>query len=225
MGVHDGHRERMRNRFLDYGIDNFDDHNVLEMLLFFSKARGDTNELAHRLIESFGSLSAVFDAPFEELLKVEGVGDNTALLIKYLPQAAKRYLMSKSDFDGILNTSERAGKYLLPKFFAERDEVVFLVCLDSKCKVLCCKKLFKGSVNSAGISVRKIVETAIAFNAASVILAHNHISGIAIPSKEDEMTTKRIENALNAIEIELFDHIVVANDDFISMADSGFFRR
>lgn len=215
----------MRKRFLDYGIDNFDDINVLEMLLYFSKARGDTNLLAHSLLDSFGSISAVFDAPYEELLKIDGVGENTALLIKFLPQVAKRYLMSKSDFDGIIDTPDKAGKYLLPKFFAERDEVVFLICLDSKCKVLSCKQLFKGNVNSAGISVRKIVETALTFNAASVILSHNHISGIAIPSKEDEMTTRKIGNALNAVDITLFDHIVVANDDFVSMADNGFFRR
>ena len=224
MGVHDGHRDRMRKRFIEHGIDNFDDHNVLEMLLFYSNARGDTNPIAHALIDKFGSLSAVFDAPMEELMTVKGVGESSALLIKLIPQVARRYLMCKSSFDNILNSTEKAGSYLMPRFYAERDEVVYLVCMDSKFKVLSCKMLCRGSVNSAGVSVRKIVETALTYNAANVIIAHNHTSGVAIPSKEDEMTTGRIYQALKAVDINLADHIVVANDDYVSMADSGFFR-
>lgn len=222
MGVHNGHRQRMRKRFLDHGIDNFDDHNVLEMLLFYSNARSDTNPLAHELIDHFGSLSAVFDAPMEELMAVKGVGENTALLIKFIPQVAKRYLICKSSFDNILNSTERAGEYLVPRFYAERDEVVYMVCLDSKLKVLNCRMLCRGSVNSAGISIRKIVETALAYNSANVILAHNHTSGIAIPSKEDQITTRKIGLALKAVDINLRDHIVVGNDDYVSMADSGY---
>ena len=112
----------------------------------------------------------------------------------------------------------------MPYFFGERDEVVYLLCLDAKCKVLDCRMLFRGGVNSAGVSVRKIVETALACNATSVVLAHNHTSGIALPSKEDEATTRQIRTALDAVGILLADHIIVADDDFVSMADSGFFR-
>ena len=154
---------------------------------------------------------------------MDGVGESTAFLIKLVPQAAKRYLMDKSSFDNIIDSSEKAGKFLIPRFYGERDEVVFVVCLDSKCKVLSCKKMFHGNVNSANVSVRKIVEAAITYNAASVLLAHNHTSGIAIPSRDDEATTRRIERALNAVDIDIFDHIIVANDDYVSLADNGFF--
>jgi DNA repair protein RadC len=182
------------------------------------------NPLAHNLINRFGSLAAVFDAPIDELIKVDGVGRNTATLIKLMPQVARRYMISRASLSDILDTTEKAGRYLLPRFFGERDEVVYLVSLDAKCKVLNCRLMFRGSVNSASVSIRKIVETALSFNATSVILAHNHTSGIALPSREDQMTTRRVEAALKAVDIVLADHIIVADEDFVSLADSGFFR-
>lgn len=225
MGVHDGHRARVKKRFLDHGMESFEDHVVLEMLLYYTRAQGDTNPVAHALIDRFGSLAAVFDAPVEELMNVKGVGENTAILIKMIPQVARRYMMDKSRFDNILNSTETAGKYLMPRFFGERDEVVYMVCLDAKHKVLSCKLMFRGSVNSANVSIRKIVETALTYNAAGVIISHNHISGIAIPSPEDEYTTRNIEAALKSVDIKLLDHIIVADDDYVSMADNGFFTR
>jgi DNA repair protein RadC len=215
----------MKRRFLRTGMDNFDDHNVLEILLFYSIPQKDTNPLAHELMARFGSLEGVFDAPAEELMKVPGVGENTAVLIKMIPQVYRRYMISKTGSGAILNTSEKAGAFLLPRFAAERDEVVYLICLDAKCKVLSCRMMFRGSVNSAHVSVRKIVEAALANNSTSVILAHNHPSGIALPSEEDNLTTLRIQTALDALGIELADHIVVADDDFVSIADNGLLGR
>jgi len=224
LGIHDGHRKRMKNRFFEHGLESFDDHNVLEILLFYALPRVDTNEIAHALMTRFGSLAAVFDAPADELEKVPGVGENAALLIKLIPQIARRYMISRGSFDDILDSTQKAGEYLIPRFYAERDEVVYMVCLDAKCKVLNCQLLFRGGVNSASVSVRKIVENALLYNATSVIIAHNHTSGIALPSKEDEITTRQIEAALAAVEITLADHIIVADDDYVSLADNGFFR-
>ena len=223
MNIHDGHRERMKKRFEEHGLENFDDHSLLELFLFYALPRADVNPLAHALMAKFGSLSAVFDAPVDELVKVSGIGENTALFIKLIPQVSRRYLVSRSSFDDILDATKKAGAYLAPRFYAERDEIVYMVCLDAKCKVLNCKLLFRGSVNSANVSIRKIVENALIYNATSVIIAHNHTSGIAIPSKEDKETTRRIEEALRAVDIVLADHIVVADDDFVSLADTGFF--
>ena len=223
-GTHDGHRARMKHRFLQHGLDNFDDHSVLELLLFHSVPRRDTNELAHELINKFGSLAEVFDAPVEALTQIDGLGEASALLIKLMPQLSRRYLISRSAPDKLLNSSRQAGEYITPYFFGERDEVVYLVCLDGKCKVLACRLMFRGSVNSASINIRRLVETALSFNSTSVILAHNHTSGIAIPSHEDISSTRRISEALAAVEITMTDHIVVADTDFISFADNGFFR-
>ena len=220
MDIHDGHRDRLRNRFIEYGLESFDEHTALELLLFYAKVRGDVNPLAHQLINRFGSISGVMDAPLEDLLKVDGIGKNTAVLLKLIPQLGQRYMVSKSSTDCILNTSQTAGQYLVPRFFGEKDEVVYMVCMDAKYKVLNCRLLFRGSVNTANISLRRIVENALNSNASNVIIAHNHTSGIAIPSNEDVDVTKRIIQALSAVDITLTDHIVVADDDFVSMADS-----
>lgn len=215
----------MKARFLENGLDTFDDHQVLELLLYYSIPQRDTNGLAHMLIDTFGTLSSVFDAPLSELRSVKGVDEHTALLIKFLPQLSRRYLISRSSSDRVINSSGKAGSFLIPYFYSEWDEVVYLVCLDAKGKVVNCQQVAKGSVNSAQINIRRIVEIALVFKSTSVILAHNHTSGIAIPSKEDEATTRTIYAALDAVGIKLSDHIVVADDDFVSMADNGFFNR
>ena len=224
MGVHDGHRERMKNKLLEQGLDVFDDHIVLELLLFYSMPRKDTNPLAHELLNHFGSLEAVFEAPAEELAKINGIGENTITLLKLIPEVSRRYFIDKNKFDNILDSSKKAGEYLIARYMYERDEVVYVLCLDSKCKVICCKELFRGVANSAEISVRKIAELALAKNATSIIISHNHTSGIALPSIEDEIATKRIKTALASMGITLSDHIIVADDDFVSMADSGLLR-
>jgi DNA repair protein RadC len=219
--VHRGHRSRMKQRFLNHGLDEFDDHVVLELLLFYAVPQRDVNPLAHILLDHFGTLAAVFDAPVEELQKIPGVGENITVLLKMIPQVARRYLMSRTSFDTVLDSVEKAGEYLLPYFYAQRDEVVYLVCLDAKRKVLNCQLLFHGSVNSAHVSIRKIVETALIYNSTSIILSHNHTSGIAIPSREDFNVTKKIRAALEMVGIELADHLIVADDDFVSMLETG----
>lgn len=222
--VHAGHRERLKKRFRQEGLDSFDEVNALELLLFFCVPQGDTNPLAHTLLDRFGSFSQVLDAPAEELEKVPGIGQHAATLLTLIKEMARYYLVNRNDLCQILTTTEACGSFLLPYYVGRLDETVFLICLDSKCKVICCKQVGQGNVNSAGISVRKIVETALAANAVSVVLSHNHPSGLAIPSNEDILTTRRIAVALDAVGIVLADHIVVADDDFVSMADSDLYH-
>lgn len=219
--IHDGHRERMKQRFKEHGLDNFSDHNVLELLLFYVIPRKDVNPIAHALLDTFGSLYGVFEAPVDALAKVPGVGESAALLIKLVPQVNRRYLMSKATGDGVLNSSQKAGAYLIPKFLYEREEVVLLVCLDGNCRIISCREIGRGETNSTVVSVRRVVEVALSQNSTSVILAHNHTSGIALPSQEDLITTQQIARALHMVNIQLADHIVVANDDFVSMSDCG----
>lgn len=221
MGVHDGHRDRMKKRFVHHGLDNFDDHSVLELLLFYVIPRKDTNELAHRLITHFGSLPAVFEARYEELLRVDGIGENAAVLLKLIPQVSRRYQISKTADERIIRTSEDAGRYLIPLYLYAREEIVYLLCLDSKCRLISHKELGRGALNQAEVSIRTIVETALGQNAAAVIISHNHVDGYAIPSREDELTTYRIRDALLLVGITLADHIIVCGNDFVSFADSG----
>lgn len=219
--LHAGHRDRMRKRFQEHGLDSFQDHEVLELLLFQAQPRKDMNPTAHRMIEHFGSLEAVFEATEEELRQIKGVGESAAFLVKLIPQIARRYMIEKAANDNILDSTDTAGGYFVPKFMYERAEVVYLACLDTKHRVICCKEIGRGVVNCAEVSIRRIVEIALANNAAGIILAHNHTSGIAIPSEEDQASTIHIRRALRLVGIELIDHIVVGGDDFVSMADSG----
>ena len=220
--IHKDHRRRMKERFLQQGLDGFTEVQALEFLLFFCIPQGDTNELAHQLINRFGSLSQVLDAPVEELKSVSGIGDHSAILLQLMNQMPRYYLVNKMQQERILNTMEDCARYLQPMFHGRKVETVFLLCLDAKCKVLSCREVGEGSVNSAAISVRRIVETALREGASTVVLAHNHPSGIAVPSPEDIQTTRRIAAALQAVEIALADHIVVADDDYVSMAQSGY---
>lgn len=224
MSIHDGHRQRMKERFLAEGLDNFSDIQVLELLLFYAVPRQDTNPIAHALLERFGTLAQVLETPVAELEKVKGVGHNAAVLLNLSTELGRRYQVSRMMQTRILASVEECGKYLVPRFFGRRNETVFILCLDAKCKVLGCVEVGEGSVNSAGVPVRRIVETALAYNATTVILAHNHPSGLAMPSGEDVQTTHRVAAALNAVEISLADHIVVADDDFVSIVQSGYYR-
>ncbi len=224
MSIHDGHRQRMKERFLAEGLDNFSDIQVLELLLFYAVPRQDTNPIAHALLERFGTLAQVLETPVAELEKVKGVGHNAAVLLNLSTELGRRYQVSRMMQTRILASVEECGKYLVPRFFGRRNETVFILCLDAKCKVLGCVEVGEGSVNSAGVPVRRIVETALAYNATTVILAHNHPSGLALPSGEDVQTTHRVAAALNAVEISLADHIVVADDDFVSIVQSGYYR-
>lgn len=222
MSVHDGHRKRMRQRFLAEGLDQFTDVQVLEILLFYCIPRQDTNPIAHALMEYFGSLSQVLEAPVEELCKVEGIGENTAVFLRLITQVGRCYQKDRVSKAKVLPTMKSCAQYLQTFFFGRNVETVYLLCLDAKCKILCCKKIAEGDVNSTSLSVRKVVETALNSNASSVVLAHNHPGGMAIPSREDIQTTMQIATALQAVDVNFLDHIVVADDNYVSLAQSGY---
>lgn len=221
--IHQGHRQRLKERFWKEGLENFSDIHVLELLLFFAVPRRDTSPIAHELLETFGSLRGVLEASHEDLAAVKGMGENSAQLMALIPQLLKRYLLACQDPEEYLNTTEACGRYLVPQFFLTRDEQVCLICLDAKCKVLDCRIIHKGSINSVNVSTRKILEIALRLGATSVVLAHNHTSGIAVPSPEDISTSQQLCSALRAAGITLGDHIIVAGDDFVSMRADGIF--
>lgn len=223
MGIHDGHRARLRARYIEEGLAHFNEIDTLELLLFYAIPRRDTNELAHLLLQQFGSLDGVLGATTGDLCAVPGISENTAVLLHLFNDVARKCEISRQSIR-IVNSSQDAGTFLLPYFYGLRDETVYLLCLDAKGKVLDCRALFKGSANGVAIAIRKIVEVALSVNATSVIMAHNHPGGLALPSAEDRASTLRIRAALQNLDIVLIDHIIVADQDFISMADSGLFQ-
>lgn len=219
-----GHRRRVKARFLAEGLDHFDEAHVLELLLFYAIPQKDTKPMAKALIAKFGSFPQVMEAPVDELKKVEGIGDNAAAFLRLVAETGRYYLVRKESDVKIMTNFEAFGKYLIPRFRNLRNETVMMLCLDAKCKLLCCREVGQGNVNSASISTRSIAEIALGVNATTVVLAHNHPSGLAIPSGDDIATTVRIARALAAVDVILADHIVVADDDYVSMAQSGYFK-
>ena len=224
MSEHDGHRERLRAHFLEHGMDAMRDYEVLELLLFYALPRRDTEPIARKLLSYFGSLSAVLDAPPQELKTVAGIGDNAALLIRLIAPLSRRYMLSRTEMGVLLRSSKDTGKFIVPYFHGETEESVYLLCLDSKSKMIACRLLQRGSLNSVALPLRKVVEIAINSNAASVILAHNHPGGVALPSAADYQATELVRETLRPLEIDLLDHVVVSEEDYVSMKDNGFLR-
>lgn len=222
---HKGHRARLKHEFLTRGLAGMPDHKALELLLCFAIPQGDVNPLAHRLMATFGSLSGVFNATPEQLMTVTGVGEHAACLIKLITALGGRYQADRNQLGDILDTTERLGEYLAPEFFGQRNEISVVLCLDAKCKVLQCQQLAEGTVDATSLSIRKMMEVALACNASQVVLAHNHVSNIATPSQEDIIATKMVFDAFCSVDIHLRDHLIFACDDFVSLRDSGYFVR
>ena len=192
-------------------------------MLFYTVPRQDTNPIAHALIERFGSLNQVLTASVDELKKVNGLGEASATFLTLLNAFCRYYYQQESNHIEIMNTIDDFEEKLMPLFLGRRNETVYLLCLDAKRKLICCKEVGEGSVNSAAVPIRRIVEMALGANATSVVLAHNHPSGLAIPSHEDQLTTRQLALALSAVDIILADHFVIADGECISMQKSGLY--
>jgi DNA repair protein RadC len=218
--MHKDHRSRVKNRFLAEGLDHFEPHNILELLLFYAIPQRDTNELAHMLINRFGSLTGVFDASVDELMTVPGIKEHSAILIKMIPSLARIYSIEKNKIGKALTSTTAWGEYFVNRYIGLKVETVFLLLLDNKFNVIDCVKLHEGDVNSASFSMRKMVEIIYAKNAPMVVLAHNHPSGIAIPSPEDLATTQAMMQSFRLLDIRLLGHIIVAGDQYIDILDS-----
>ena len=225
VNYHDGHRERLKERFVEYGLDNFNDVNVLELLLFYSIPRRDTNEIAHKLLDRFGSLDAVLDASVQELCEVDGIGKNTAVLMRLIPQISKRSACSRTRDITVFNCSSAAGRYLVPLLGGEKTEKMLMLCLNAQKRLISCVELGSGVVDSVNLNVRQLVEAAMKTRASSVIIAHNHPSGHLMPSREDELITRRVRDALQLVEITLDDHLIIGGEYWFSFTDSGLLVR
>lgn len=218
--MHSGHRERVKELFLKTGLDSFSPHAVLELLLYYAIPQKDTNPIAHELMQRFGSLSGVFDAPMEELTKVDGIGKSAAVLLKMVPQLSRLYEENLDRDKKTICDYDEAGQLFVKKFIGRQNEVVMLMLLDSRERILYCDAVNEGSVTAANIYIKTIVRLAVRYNAVYAILAHNHPSGECLPSKQDLDTTRWIYEALGTVEVRLIDHIIIGGNDYVSLASS-----
>ncbi|MEG0751333.1 MAG: JAB domain-containing protein [Oscillospiraceae bacterium] len=221
MGIHDEHRKRLKARFMRSGLRDFDEHTALELLLTYSIPRRDVNAVAHRLIDGFGGFGRVLEADPKSLVEIEGVGENSAALIKLVFQSFVYYEQSKYRRGFVASSTGAAIDYARSLFVGETDEVVYALCLDSSLRLICARELSRGAVSEAAVSLRRIVEAATLNKAVCVILAHNHPGGYCVPSRDDLELTRVAMQALSLIGVSLSDHIIVGARSEISMADAG----
>ena len=219
--IHDGHRERMKATFAAHS-EALTEVQFLELLLYYAVPRRDTNELAHRLLDRYGSLKEVLDADGADLHKVEGVGEGTELYLKVVREAVRRYVTEPIKETHYIFSSKDAGDYFIPLLQYERIEKVYLLCLNGRGGVICCTLIGSGTLNGVNLSIRAVVDEAVRRRSASVVLAHNHPDGFAIPSGEDRCFTIELKHALELMDIRLFDHIIVSDDSYVSFAQSGY---
>ncbi|MBQ4016459.1 MAG: DNA repair protein RadC [Oscillospiraceae bacterium] len=217
-----GHRERVRRRFLDEGLDGFKDYEALEMLLFYAVPRQDTKVIAKRLIDQFGSLQAVFHTPPERLMQEAGLTEATAALIAMLPQLARKIEEQQAQENARIRSTLDAGRDVIAMFRSRQDESVRILCLNASGKVFRRARIAEGDVNAVHFPIRKLVEEALACKAVSVILAHNHPGGTMAPSQEDLDATKAAKAALETVGIRLLDHLIVAGDNYCSLREEGY---
>jgi len=220
--IHAGHRQRLKNLFLTSGLEGMSDYQALELLLGFSIPQGDVNPLAHELLNEFGTISGVLNARHEDLLKMKGVGPNTASMLRLIPAMAARCQAERVKLGGQLISPSDYWQALSPYLCGKQVEVCYMLCMDGMGKLITSCKLGDGVVNKVNIPQRKVMETALRHNAAMVVLGHNHVSGFAKPSGADIAYTQSLSKLLWSVEIRLADHLIVVDDDWVSMAESGY---
>ena len=221
MTMHEGHRQRMRERFCREGLDGFADHEVLELILFDCIPQGNVNPLAHRLLDAFGSLHGVLEAQVDQLMSVNGVGERTAVRLSMLLPLLRRYHQSLcQERRRIINRSE-ASAFCLSLLTGWRTERFYLICLSADMEVLGTRLIAEGSLTEVNAYPRLVVEAALNQNAHSVVLCHNHPSGAVEASAEDIQTTLQLQSILTPLDITLLDHIIVAGKETYSLVQHG----
>lgn len=215
---HTGHRDRLKDRFLQEGLEHFQIHNALELMLFYSIPYKDTNEIAHVLLDTFGSLRNVFDAPYDELVRVDGIGKNSAILVKLITEIAKLSRREFNDSIQIIDNTVLAKRFCENLFYGCTNEAVAVICLDNANHLIHYENVSSGTVNRSHVDRRQLMEAVVRHNSSSIILTHNHPRGDCTASSEDLNFTMEIKLLLNHIGVRLEDHIIVGEWASFSMA-------
>ncbi len=217
--THEGHRARMRKRYLDTGFDSFQDHEILEMILYNCYTRRNTNDIAHKLLDSFGSISAVLEAPVDALIGC-GISESVAVYLRMIPDVCRVYFDDKNNSKDKIIDYDTVGQSFVNKFIGRVDESVYLLLTDAKSKEVFCGVVSTGTSLSSDVSIRKIVDLAMRYNATNAVIAHNHPSGVAVPSRADLVMTSALHHTLRSIGVRLVDHIIVADDEYVSLRET-----
>lgn len=224
MSYLDGHRQRLRTRFLQSGLAALEDHEVLELLLTYAIPRRDVKPVARALLDHFGSLAGVLDAHADQLREVDGIGDTAAVLLHLVPPLTRRYLRDRWGHRPKIATLGELGDYVADELADRTHEVFLLVGLAHDRSVIQAVTLHEGTIGSAPVYPRLVVEAALRMKAASVALAHNHPGGVAKPSDDDIAITRTLVGVFRTLEIPVVDHVIVAGPRVFSFAREGLLK-
>lgn len=215
--IHKGHRQKVKNRYIEAGFDGMADHNILELLLFFGIPYKDTNPIAHELIETFGSFSGVLRASIPELKSVRGMTENAACLLNMILPVYARYHADANAERPMLMTTNEIVDYMRPKFLDTNNERAYVLCFDHNHYLIAVRKLSDGDIYSTLFDMRKLACAVLETKATGVVLVHNHPNGISLPSTDDVTQTKSAYEFLQSLKVSLMDHIIISREGHCSM--------
>jgi len=222
INLHKNHRQRLKKRFIQNTLSSFEDHQILEMLLFYSIPQKDTNELAHILLNRFKTLSGVFDASYEELLKVPGIKEHSATLIKLIPQLAQKYCSDRFQIPVKVPSHEDIGRTFINYFIGKTNEEVVVMLFDNSMQHIKTTCIHTGNINSASFSLQNLVNLIVEEKASFIVLAHNHPQGTHIISHDDIETTRRVKSFLIQMNTVLLDHFIVCGNYYSTVDKNSF---
>ncbi len=214
---HDGHRKRTLGKVRDGNVSSFTEVELLETALFYVIRRGNTNVIAHDLLDTFGSLKGVLNAEMPDICSVRGAGEKTAVYLTVLGELYNRINASVTKKEKRFTSIEQIGQFFIKKFAGVNKERVMLLALDNRNALVDCKVIHEGTVSSSDVSTRDVIKTALILNAARIVIAHNHPSGDASPSDDDIVLTRSLRRALGEVDIDLVEHILVADDGYMPL--------
>ena len=208
---HSGHRQRMLEKLVNFGAEHFENHELVEMLLFYAIPQINTNEIAHRLIDRFGSVRGILEADIDALCSVDGIGIKSAELIKIATELCIRAATEKIDTTKQFTKYSQVCEYLNTKYIGVSKEIVYLLIFNNSMRLIATEKIGEGTANSVALRSDMVLRCAYSYNSVNVILAHNHPGGKAIPSGEDITATGLIKNHIAAYGVNLIEHFIVAD--------------
>jgi len=217
----EGHRKRLREKFIKSGLKGFHDYEIVELLLSLGTPRKDCKQQAKEAIKKFKTLRGVLEAPREELQQIDGIGAHSAFGIKLMQEVAREFLKEKIIDKPIYKSSQEIFDYLYHSMRDLKKEVFKVIYLNSQNQIIETEDLFEGTINSSSISTREVIESAIKYNAASLIFIHNHPSGNPEPSQSDKEITRDLVYAGSIMRIRVLDHIIIGNNRYFRFAGEG----
>jgi DNA repair protein RadC len=219
--IHEGHRKRLREKFLKSGLEGFNDYEIIELILSLGTPRRDCKQPAKEAIKRFRNLRGVLEAPARELQQIDGIGAHNAFGFKLVQEVAREFLKAKMLEKPYLSSSQEVFDYLYHSMRGLKKEVFKVIYLNSQNQIIDTVDLSEGTVNSSSVSTREVIESALKNNAAALIIAHNHPSGAITPSAADKKLTRNMVYAGKIMQVSILDHIIIGDNRFYSFAGEG----